>query len=127
MARMARRRALGEELRRSEASVSYDIYCVIDTGGPEPVSVGESWNYTSNCVRMWCEAGIDLAECHGRDAGGCAEGLEAAIHNLKSNPEKFIAMNPPNGWGSYESLVPALEKLLSIWLANPKAIVEVSR
>lgn len=74
---------------------------------------------------MWCEAGIDLGACHGRDAGGCAEGLEAAIANLKANPAKFEAMNPPNGCGSYETLIPALEKLLAIWLAHPNATVAV--
>lgn len=108
-------------------SVSYDIWLEVDTGGPEPASVGESWNYTSNCVGMWCAAGIDLGECHGRDAGGCAEGLEAAIATLKAEPDRFRAMNPANGWGSYETLVPALEELLATWTAHPKATVHVWR
>jgi len=37
--------------------VSYSIWLTIDTGGPEPEYVGRDWNYTSNCGRMWREAG----------------------------------------------------------------------
>lgn len=105
--------------------MSYDIWLEVDLGGPEPLSVGESWNYTSNCSPMWHAAGIDLAECHGRDAGGCAEGLGAALVQLKADPARFQAMDPPNGWGSYATLVPALEQLLRLFESAPRATVRV--
>lgn len=31
----------------------------------------------------------------------CAE----ILTELEANPEKYIAMNPPNGWGSYDTLI----------------------
>ena len=106
--------------------MSYDIWLEVDLGGPEPIRIDNGWNYTSNCGPMWRAAGIDLAECHGRDAGRCAEELRAAINTLKADPARFQAMNPPNGWGSFDTLVPALEELLKLFESAPRAIVRVS-
>lgn len=108
--------------------MSYDIWLTIDTGGEEPATVGsDSWNYTSNCSPMWRAANCDLAEFDGKSAGDCAQVLRAGIANMKANPAPFVAMNPENKWGSYETLVPALEKLLAEFESHPKASVRVSR
>lgn len=107
--------------------MSYDIWLSIDTGGPEPAYVGKDWNYTSNCGPMWRAAGADLADFHGKTAGECLPILEKAIAELRANPAKYIAMNPANGWGSYDSLVPALGELADTFSRHPKATVEVSR
>jgi len=106
--------------------VSYDIWLEIDAGGPEPLHIGY-WNYTSNCAAMWKAAGIDLALCAVRDAGGCAEGLAGAIANLRADPTRFRTMDPPNGWGSYDTLIPALEELLELFESAPKARVGIWR
>jgi hypothetical protein len=107
--------------------VSYDIWLEIDTGGPEPACVGRDWNYTSNCVPMWRAAGADLAEFHGKSAADCIPVLSAAIELLRAEPARFEAMDPENGWGSYETLVPALEALLANFEHHPRATVGVSR
>lgn len=107
--------------------MSYDVYLTADLGGPEPVTVFSDWNYTSNCGPMWRAAGADLAEFHDRAAGECAPLLRAAVELLKADPVRFIAMNPSNGWGSYDSLVPALERLLAAFDAMPKATVRIWR
>jgi hypothetical protein len=107
--------------------MSYDIWLTVDTGGPEPATVGEDWNYTSNCGPMWRAAGADLAEFDDKVAGDCLPILEAAIKTLQTDREQFIAMNPPNGWGSYDTLVPALEKLAQQFRYHPKATVRVWR
>jgi hypothetical protein len=107
--------------------MSYDIWLEINTGGPEPASVGRDWNYTSNCGRMWREAGADLAEFNGQYAGNCLPLLDKAIHNLRAEPAKYEAMNPANGWGSYATLLPALEELAANFRAHPLATVQVSR
>jgi hypothetical protein len=107
--------------------MSYDIWLEIDTGGPEPVQVTHGWNYTSNCSPMWRAAGANLAEFHDKAAGECAPILRAAIDRMQADPAPFVAMNPENGWGSYETLVPALEELLAEFDANPKATVRVWR
>lgn len=107
--------------------MSYDIWLTIDTGGDEPAYVGRDWNYTSNCGPMWRAAGADLAEFHGKTAGECLPILDAAITELRADPAKYVAMNPENGWGSYESLLPELDLLADNFRHHPKATVVVSR
>lgn len=108
--------------------MSYDIWLAIDTGGEELTALDcLDWNYTSNCAPMWRAAGADLAEFDGNIAKDCLPYLEKAIAELKASPGKYEAMNPPNGWGSYETLIPALERLAHGFRVHPKATVVVSR
>lgn len=102
--------------------MSYSIRVVCPECGHE---VSE-WNYTSNCAAMWRAAGADLAAFDGKRAHECVPILAKAIAVLKTEPERFVAMNPPNGWGSYATLVPALEELL-LQLAVSGGHVRVSR
>lgn len=60
---------------------------------------------------MWESAGLNLKQFDGKPVAKCIPELDAAIAVLKSEPKRFIAMNPANGWGGYASLVPALEAL----------------
>lgn len=107
--------------------MSYDIWLEIDTGGAEPAPVGNDWNYTSNMSGAWRAAGADLAEFDGRLAGDCRPILFEAIKEMRANPEKYRAMDAPNGWGTYDTLLPALDRLLIELSKHPKAIVRVSR
>lgn len=107
--------------------MSYDIWLEMDTGGPEPARVTEAWNYTSNCGQMWRTAGADLADFHGKTAADCLPVLDAAIAELQAHPDTYEAMNPPNGWGSYDTLVPQLEVLAQEFRYHPKATVRVWR
>lgn len=108
--------------------MSYDIYLTVDTGGEEFALLGDlDWNYTSNCGPMWRAAGADLAEFDGKPAGDCLPVLVDAIAEMRDNGAKYEAMNPPNGWGAYESLLPALHELAEASEKHPKAIVRVSR
>jgi hypothetical protein len=109
--------------------MSYDVYLLED---PCPTcghtkGYDFNWNYTSNCSGMWREAGVDLASFDGRQVSACVVELAVAIQTLEREPERFIAMNPANGWGSYESLVPALKQLLRAFEEHLTAKVEVSR
>lgn len=106
--------------------MSYDIWLEVNTGGPEPAQVGEDWNYTRNCGPMWRAAGVDLAEFDGKLADECLPVLRRAIDELRANEAKYVAMNPPNGWGSYDTLVPALERLAETFTRHPLAHVRVS-
>lgn len=107
--------------------MSYDIYLRIGTGGPQPATVGPDWNFTSNVAPMWRAAGVDLAEHHGKKAGDVADELDAAIQEMEANPAKYRAMDSPNGWGTYEHLMPRLKVLLEAYRSHPLATVEVSR
>ena len=45
----------------------------------------------------------------GRD---CIERLEKGLAELKAHPDHYRKFNPENGWGSYNGLVKAAEKIL---------------
>lgn len=89
-------------------------------------------NYTHNCNAMACEAGI--YDCvwrpgeHGiTHARQIIEPLKAGIELMRSEPERFKAFNPKNGWGSYETFLPWLSHYLSACEEYPDAEVSVSR
>jgi hypothetical protein len=106
--------------------VSYDIGLCIDTGGPEPAYLTDR-NQTSNVAPMWRHAGADLAGFHGRIAADALPALRAAIATMEDNPATYKAMNPPNGWGDYDSCLEFLRGLVTDFTSHPKATVMVSR
>jgi len=107
--------------------VSWDAELVDDRGHIE-VEV----NYTHNTNRMIAEAiqtagrgetpmcGGPLGKAIGPawwqtlDGMTGTEGrgfLAAIITELERDPARYEAMNPENGWGSYESLLPVLRRM----------------
>lgn len=108
--------------------MSYDIWLEADIGDGKRLPLAAlDWNYTSNCGPMWRAAGADLADFDMLPAGECTADLRSAINNMLADPDRFRAMNPENGWGSYDTLLPALCRLLAAFEEAPKAIVRVSR
>jgi hypothetical protein len=105
--------------------MSYDVCLEIDTGGPEPVAVAD-WNYTSNCAPMWRKAGADLREFDGQQASDCLPVLNTAITRMAVDRATYEAMEPSNGWGTYNTVLPALRALSSELAAHPEATVRVS-
>lgn len=57
--------------------------------------------------------------------GNVASELAKAITELEASPDKYRAMDSPNGWGTYDHLVPALHRLLVQYRAHPLASVYV--
>lgn len=53
--------------------------------------------------------------------------MESGLAALKADPARFKALNPENGWGSYEGLVEFVEQYLAACKESPDAQVEVSR
>ena len=76
-------------------------------------------NITYNLGRMWRAAGFDDAACDEGEAGEIVHMIELAIANLRADPERFRAMNPANGWGTYEGLIDALDLLRAACTAHP--------
>lgn len=109
--------------------MSYDVSLMVNTGTTNEPNWHEVfwWNYTTNCARMWREAGAELAEMHGKPTSECAPVLAAAIEKMKADPDTYKAMDPPNGWGSYDSLLPKLAELHNAMIQHPTTTVEVSR
>ena len=80
--------------------MSYDVWMSIDTGGKEPVSVGDSINHTSNTSPMWTKAmGVPLRELDGKTGVEARPILNKGVNEMKRNPDEYTPMNPENGWG----------------------------
>jgi len=105
-----------------------------------------SWNYTHNCSSMiyatlkvvvpgW-EGDPAHSPEHNRshwydllDGASGADGaelLDRIVNCLMEAPEMFREMNPPNGWGDYDSLLDVLSVMRDAGRAHPTAIWETS-
>ena len=104
--------------------MSYDVTLTTRTvDGVETVVFDR--NHTSNTARMWREAGCDLAEFVGATAVELRDALAPAIAQMKADPGRFLAMEPANKWGSYESCREFLEDIYVACATHPSATVEV--
>ena len=53
--------------------------------------------------------------------------LRDGLARLQAEPARFLPMNPPNGWGTYEILVDFVNRYLAACEQWPDATVRVSR
>ncbi len=87
-------------------------------------------NITGNLVPMWKKAGVldALYDSHGKAPHEIADVLHSGIADMVYKQSEYEELNPPNGWGDYES---ALQFLKSYYWACMKhsyySIIEVSR
>ena len=105
--------------------MSLDVYLVESV----PSDVFEA-NITHNLGMMAREAGVyDALWRPGEDvrAKDILPTLKQGLKNLRYNPERYIAFNPPNGWGDYSTLVNFLTKYIRACEDYPNARVRVSR
>lgn len=89
-------------------------------------------NITHNLGAMAREAGVYAAMWRPDENGMVTAAdliapLEAGLALLEDDPDRFRAMNPPNGWGSYDGLVRFVRRYLTACRENPTATVVVSR
>lgn len=87
-----------------------------------------SGNITYNLGEMWRAAGLPYSEAiEGKTAGDLVPALEAGLSTLEAEPDRFHAMNPSNGWGSYDGLLEFTRRMVAAAKTWPKAIVGCSR
>jgi hypothetical protein len=89
-------------------------------------------NITHNVSDMADAAGLYdcmwRPEQHGIEtAQQLIEPLKAGLALLQQQPARFEAMNPPNGWGSYDGLVSFVSAYLQAATQYPTAKVRASR
>jgi hypothetical protein len=53
--------------------------------------------------------------------------LQRGLALLRSDPERFRTLNPPNGWGDYEGFVVWVERYLEACRENPDAEIRISK
>lgn len=125
-----RRNGRTEEITRQEWDAAFP--------GREPIVVAEthsrdfSANITHNLNTMAAAAGIyhhlwRPDEIGITKASELIEPLAEGLALLRSDPERFKAFNPENGWGDYDGLVDFVSEYLDACLRNPDALVSVSR
>jgi hypothetical protein len=114
--------------------VSWDAWLEADVGG-NAVEVG--WfNHTHNCNRMvarvlevagqkpddrWLVGPAWWDQLAGLSGTDGAAFLDLVIGGLLEAPELFREMNPPNGWGSYDSLLGVLVEMRDAGRRYPSA------
>lgn len=89
-----------------------------------------SFNYTYNVSPMWYKIYPDaknMVDIDGMTSKKAYELLADARSKLWLNPEEFIALNPDNGWGSYEGFLEFIGDLMQACIDNPNSVWESSR
>lgn len=84
------------------------------------------WNYTYNTSPMMYAVDFDLHDLDDKKCEDVVYKLWLCIEALATDPEKFEAMNPENGWGSYDGLLEVLIKMHKEFRINPYAIIRAS-
>ena len=105
--------------------MGWSVYLNINTGieEREVVDIG---NYTYNVAPMYEKAmGITISDLNGKICSKVIPILRKGVLNMTENPAMYREMNPPNGWGKYESALEFLEKIYKECVNNPKCKIEV--
>lgn len=107
--------------------MSLDVYLM----EMQPAEVYQR-NVTHNLNKMADAAGIYQhlwrpGELGLTKAGELIDPLRSGLVLLLSDPERFKAFNPENGWGSYEGLVDFVGEYLAACEAHPDAEIRISR
>lgn len=83
-----------------------------------------AWNLTYNLSPMLYAAGMMPWRSQiGRSARVLAVHLAAVVARLNGDPARFEAMNPENGWGSYDQAVSVMTAYTVGCLTHPGATI----
>jgi hypothetical protein len=108
--------------------MSWDVWLTTEVDGHEITVDGPGFNYTHNCNQMIRDAGLTEwpYDVDGWKAGELGQRLDDAIKVLESDPKRFRAMDPANGWGSYDSLLPVIREVRDHCRTYPSTKVRMS-
>lgn len=99
---------------------------------PSKAEILWEYNITHNLNRMATEAEIYEAlwrpsEINVQTARDLIDPLTKGLFVLRADPDRFKALNPANGWGSYDNLVKFVVEYLKACIEHPDASVNVCR
>ena len=84
-------------------------------------------NVTYNLGGMFMLAlGCSLSDFDGAPAVEACGILRDGQRDMEERPDVYKAMNPPNGWGTYEDALGFLRELADVCSANPELWLRVS-
>lgn len=114
--------------------MSYDCDIYADLGGSTLSHVEEIGNMTWNVGGMFqaafkaCGRDIRLGKLSGESCGALTPFLKAAYAWLVAleNVEAMKALEPSNGWGSYDGAVRYLRRIIEACERHPKGVLVVS-
>lgn len=86
-------------------------------------------NITHNVSSMWQKAGCyeALYLSEGKIAINILPSIEGAICDMALNRKSYKAMDPPNGWGSYELALEFLQYVYEACTKFPTTIIEIHK
>lgn len=110
--------------------MSWDFGMEVDVGGTSRVELTNHENYTYNVSPMYSAALLGtglggISDIRGRRARDVYGALLRAYDVMAGDPARFEAMNPKNGWGSYEGALLVLRNLIQWAEAAPDAYFTV--
>ena len=126
--------------------MSYDTSIMIDTGGEYPAEVEECGNMTSNIGGMYYKAMPGPYAGGGRyngtgdpepDRGGlpglsglsCSDAcgiLKRGLTYMEEHEPEMRAMEPDNGWGSFEGALKYLRGIYDACRKHPRGFIAVN-
>jgi hypothetical protein len=108
--------------------VSLDIWLTVIPDEPAAVTVFDA-NYTHNVTPMWHKAGIydALYLSDGQTAADVLPALRAGLADMQAKHDEYTDLDASNGWGTYATAFPWLEKLVAAFEANPKGRIHVCK
>lgn len=109
--------------------MSYDVSLWVHTGKSEIEIPGTESNYTYNVYKMLHKAfagNRGITALDGHCAKDCVLRFQWAIRAMEDNADEYIALNPVNGWGSYEGCLKWLRTILSHCEQHPLATLRIT-
>jgi hypothetical protein len=107
--------------------MSFDVSLTVHTGPDTTALVWDS-NITYNLGRMFKLAlGLPdgIRSLDGRHAGTAAALISKAADRMDDNPGLYKPLNPPNGWGDYDTARDWMRKLGDACRTHPNACINV--
>ncbi|MEK6860344.1 MAG: hypothetical protein AABY07_00095 [Nanoarchaeota archaeon] len=85
-------------------------------------------NCTYNLSPMFYKAlgGEGLNKINNKKAGACEEYIQKGIDAMIKDPKEYRALNPKNGWGTYEDALYTLRFILKACQKFPESIFTIS-
>ena len=79
----------------------------------------DSIGCTYNLAPMFRAAGLGVRSLNDMPCSEALEPLRLAIKAMEDDPPKFKSLNPPNGWGDYDSGLEFLREVRAMCVEHP--------